>query len=239
MKRKAFTLVELLVVISIIALLLAILMPSLQKAREQAKRIVCGNNLKQIGLSIDMYALDNRYNFPVSVRDGHWMWDVGVKITDEIMKTGGTRETFYCPSNAKMNTDELWEFRGFPIDYSIPEDRRPETYRVTGYFWMIERGTTLSGDFLGSGNKSFLKKLIVPNPSRTELVTDATIQDSTTEAFTNILDGDNKSNHMGKGGKPAGGQILFVDEHVEWRNFSKMERRYESSLYRTDPYGWW
>lgn len=52
---RGFTLVELLVVISIIALLLAILMPSLQKAREQAKTVVCLSNAKQLGFSWILY----------------------------------------------------------------------------------------------------------------------------------------------------------------------------------------
>ncbi len=56
--RKAFTLIELLVVISIIALLLSILMPALGRAREAAKRIVCGSNLKQMSVTWYMYTMD-------------------------------------------------------------------------------------------------------------------------------------------------------------------------------------
>jgi prepilin-type N-terminal cleavage/methylation domain-containing protein/prepilin-type processing-associated H-X9-DG protein len=57
---KAFTLVELLVVISIIALLLSILMPSLNRARESGQRAVCLSNLKQLGFGWMMYAEDNK-----------------------------------------------------------------------------------------------------------------------------------------------------------------------------------
>lgn len=63
-KNKAFTLVELLVVISIIAILLAVLMPSLSKAKEQASIITCKNNLRQIGLAGVMYLQANNNAFP-------------------------------------------------------------------------------------------------------------------------------------------------------------------------------
>ncbi|OHB58870.1 MAG: hypothetical protein A2Y12_00445 [Planctomycetes bacterium GWF2_42_9] len=62
--RKAFTLVELLVVISIIAMLLAVLIPSLQKARDQAKMVVCKSNLRQVGLAFVLYAESNNGKHP-------------------------------------------------------------------------------------------------------------------------------------------------------------------------------
>ncbi|MFW6060310.1 MAG: DUF1559 domain-containing protein [Phycisphaeraceae bacterium] len=58
--RHGFTLVELLVVISIIALLVALLLPALQAAREQARRIVCASNTRQISLMQNVYATDHR-----------------------------------------------------------------------------------------------------------------------------------------------------------------------------------
>ena len=71
-KHTGFTLVELLVVISIIALLLAILMPSLQNARNQAKRVVCGNNMRNMGLATTMYEYDFKGNPPTIAWDP-WM----------------------------------------------------------------------------------------------------------------------------------------------------------------------
>ena len=63
--RCGFTLVELLVVIAIIALLLSILMPSLGRAREQTKKVICQSNLRNINIGMVMYTDDNNGYFPL------------------------------------------------------------------------------------------------------------------------------------------------------------------------------
>ncbi len=86
-RRVGFTLVELLVVIAIVALLLTMLLPSLARARGQAKLIRCGANLHQLSTAMEMYASSNRGWFPP------WsVWHVWGYYGTELDGTGGDAE---------------------------------------------------------------------------------------------------------------------------------------------------
>jgi len=81
MSRKGFTLIELLVVIAIIAILAAILFPVFAQARESARMSACLNNVKQIGLSVQMYAQDYDEKFPMGTYNGPRNWEVDTDLT--------------------------------------------------------------------------------------------------------------------------------------------------------------
>jgi prepilin-type N-terminal cleavage/methylation domain-containing protein/prepilin-type processing-associated H-X9-DG protein len=99
--RRGFTLIELLVVIAIIALLMSILMPALNRAREQGKRIACLNNLKQLAMGWILYADDNddKVTYANTGRNDAWVLYPGADATKE-ESLDGIRSGMlfrYCP----------------------------------------------------------------------------------------------------------------------------------------------
>jgi prepilin-type N-terminal cleavage/methylation domain-containing protein len=102
-RKAGFTLVELLVVIGIIALLISILLPSLNRAREAANRVKCGSNLRSIGQSAHIFAAENKGRLPYQLTGGWgtpWWgtWMYSPDWTDLIDTYGAARALFQCPS---------------------------------------------------------------------------------------------------------------------------------------------
>ena len=95
MKRKAFTLVELLVVITIIGLLAGLLMPAVYMALEKANQAACKSNLKQIGTACQTWATGHRQKWPDVLNDGSTRWDeIGMSRSDRVDASEDVPEDF-------------------------------------------------------------------------------------------------------------------------------------------------
>ena len=206
-QKKSFTLIELLVVIAIVALLAALLLGAITVARKRAKLTTCLSNARQFATAAVLFASENGGQFlKITGRSGpHGMQ----RFDDEaqlrrFLKECGQLEVLYCPFRM-----EVYEAAAPGVaDPAIDECR-------TGYMYMARNH--LPDNYRAEG---------LSTKSNVILVADL-IQDFTGSGDWLYGLGYN-TNHMGDG-EPEGGNVVYVDGHAKWKDFSKMSNKWETS----------
>jgi len=249
---KAFTLIEVLVVVAIIALLVAILMPSLKRVRDQARRAACASNLHQIGNGLVAYGLQNREKLPPT-------WTTYTNSIDVPNLAG-----FFEPRNpfgAPKYTNALQKYIGSQV-WSCPANGKPPlglANPVGEDAWFYPAGS----DFKYGGTQYYLawgvgivdqRRLEAGSvPERQYPWAAPTTNEKDRRAwwvgdfaFTALEPSFHSSNHISMTRKvgddvthAAGGNFLFVDGHVEWfplfRLTVTMRTRYDAGEFVALP----
>lgn len=134
-RLKGFTLVELLVVIAIIGVLIALLLPAVQAAREAARRMQCSNHLKQLGLALHNYH-DTFGSFPPG----------GYKAGNQL--SWHARILSFIEQSA-IDDQILWTATGYPVNKSLTLDIVPDTFQCPSNVSDKRRGVWGSGQVSG------------------------------------------------------------------------------------------
>lgn len=157
---RGFTLIELLVVIAVIAVLLAILLPSLSAARMHAKRVVSTSNMRQIGLAIELYAEDYHGFFPetshgltgASARQRSWIYTLSGYV-------GDVNEIRICPADPKRRERIVYGTSSYIMNEYIAVDAVDPFGRSMGKsyrnMYKLKRAERTITTFIGADDLSY------------------------------------------------------------------------------------
>ncbi len=228
-RRKGFTLIELLVVIAIIALLVSILMPSLSRVKDLARRASCASNLHHLYLSYAMYMSDHGVFPPSSYVDPdrpeyysmylrYWSED----IADIMLKdyAGGEIELFWCPGSTIWLADN---YGRTPEEDWFWCENTGDYYRLRATSYLTSTGVNFDIWSFRDGIDFYVKddnddpdKMLI-----CDFLQYFTMSTNWWADFWELLGHDDGE------GEPAGGNEGVVAGAVTWKAFADIEHNYQ------------
>jgi prepilin-type N-terminal cleavage/methylation domain-containing protein len=228
-RRNAFTLVELLVVIGIIALLISILLPALSRARTQAVKVQCAAQLRQWGLGLAQYSGENKGSFPyngpvdltwcpVGGKDLSWTSSIVQQFTaDYLLKNKSLGDlaknnVLFCPTQI------------YHRDATVASDPTLANGLI-GYFYLPFRVTTAPGGTMlnyapptNPDGVGWVEKRKFAQEFKFAPIMSDMLQFNSAGTSWNYY-----SSHPGKKNFPDGGNFLFEDGHVKWYRWDQID----------------
>ena len=212
--EKGFAIIELLVAVVVVATLMALLFPVIGRANESGKRAACANNLRQIGIALQMYADDHDGIFPLL--DGS-DWTVSGNLS-------------YNHHFAALYPNYINEFKIFacPSDEDGWMIDRVKRANWSYYYFVVEWPQDPTGTGFNPANLTANNRLSSKSASNFPVAMDC-------QSFNVPEDNNHGRRDVGPPAMINGGNVLFMDGHVKWCNYGNYPST-ESVIKKIDEY---